>query len=50
MLDAYLDGAIPGALVEAAEEQASPPTAATPHEERAVVALLRQRLDEDADR
>jgi DNA topoisomerase-1 len=50
VLEAYLDGAIPGALVEAAEEQASPPTAATPKEERAVVALLRQRLEEDAGR
>jgi DNA topoisomerase-1 len=50
VLEAYLDGDIPGALVEAAEEQPNPPTAATPKEERAVVALLRQRLDEDADR
>ncbi len=50
VLEAYLDGAIPGALVQAAEEQTDPPMAAAPKEERAVVALLRQRLEEDAAR
>ena len=50
ILDAYLDGAIRGALVEVAEEQSTPPTGATPSEEQAVRALLRQRLEEDAAR
>jgi DNA topoisomerase-1 len=43
VLEAYLDGSIGSALVEAAEEQAAPPTGADPAEERAVMALLRQR-------
>ena len=43
-------GSIRGALVEAAEEQSTPPTGATPAEEAAVRALLRQRLDDDAAR
>ncbi len=50
VLEAYLDGAIGGALVEVAEEQVTPPTEATPEEEAEVVALLRQRLDADAPR
>jgi DNA topoisomerase-1 len=50
VLEAYLAGSIPGALVEAAEEQATPPTSATPREEAAVRALLRQRLEDDAAR
>ncbi len=50
VLEAYLDGAIGGALVEAAEEQASPPAEASPEEEAEVVGLLRQRLDADAAR
>ncbi len=49
VLQAYLDGAIPGALVEAAEEQERPPTRATPAEEAAVMDLLRQRVGGDAD-
>ncbi len=43
VLEAYLDGSIPGALVEAAEEQIQPPPGTDPAEERAVMALLRQR-------
>jgi DNA topoisomerase-1 len=43
VLEAYFDGAIAGALVEAAEEQQRPPGSATRAEERAVVTLLRQR-------
>jgi DNA topoisomerase-1 len=43
ILEAYLDGAIPAALVEAAEEQVTPPGGATKAEEAAVVRLLRQR-------
>ena len=50
ILDAYLAGSIRGALVEAAEEQSTPPTGATPSEESAVRALLRQRLEDDAAR
>ena len=50
VLDAYLAGSIPGALVQAAEEQSTPPTAATPREEAAVRALLRQQLEDDAVR
>lgn len=50
VLEAYLAGSIPGALVEAAEEQTTPPTSATPREEAAVRALLRQRLEDDAAR
>jgi DNA topoisomerase I len=50
VLEAYLAGSIRGALVEAAEEQSTPPTSATPAEERAVRALLRQRLEDDAAR
>jgi DNA topoisomerase-1 len=43
VLEAYLDGSLGGALVEAAEEQTDPPAEADPREERAVVALLKQR-------
>ncbi len=43
VLDAYMDGALPGALVEAAEEQGRPPVTADPREEAAVIALLRQQ-------
>jgi DNA topoisomerase-1 len=43
VLEAYLDGSLRGALVEAAEEQTEPPPGADPAEERAVIALLRQR-------
>lgn len=50
VLEAYLDGAIAGALVEVAEEQVTPPAETTPEEEAEVVSLLRQRLDADAAR
>ena len=50
VLEAYMDGRVGGALVEAAEEQVEPPAEATPEEEDAVVDLLRQRLDADASR
>ena len=43
VLEAYLDGSLRGALVEAAEDQDQPPPGADPAEERAVIALLRQR-------
>jgi DNA topoisomerase-1 len=50
VVDAYLDGRIRAALVEAAEDTDEPPGATDPDEERAVVALLRARLREDASR
>ena len=50
VVDAYLDGRIRSALVKAAEETDDPPGATDPDEERAVVALLRARLREDAGR
>jgi DNA topoisomerase-1 len=50
VLEAYLDGKVGGALVEAAEEQSEPPSEATPEEEDAVVELLAQRLGADAAR
>ncbi len=43
VLDAYLDGSLRGALVDAAEEQEEPPLGADRSEELAVVRLLRQR-------
>jgi DNA topoisomerase-1 len=44
ILEAYLDGAIGGALLEAAEEQVEPPSVPDPAEEAEVVKLLRQRM------
>ena len=44
ILEAYLDGAIGGALLEAAETQVDPPPAPDPDEEAEVVRLLRARL------
>ena len=43
VIEAYLDGRIGGALVEAAEDDDAPPGPPTPAEERAVVRLLRRR-------
>jgi DNA topoisomerase-1 len=50
VVDAYLDGRIRTALVQAAEDTDDPPGATDPDEERAVIALLRTRLGEDAAR
>jgi DNA topoisomerase-1 len=50
VVEAYLDGRIRAALVEAAEDTDEAPGATEPDEERAVVALLRARLREDAAR
>ena len=50
VVDAYLDGRLRSALVTAAEETDEAPGATEPEEERAVVALLRARLREDAGR
>jgi DNA topoisomerase I len=44
ILEAYMDGSIGGALLEAAEDQADPPTVPDPREEKQVMALLRKRL------
>ncbi len=50
VVDAYFDGRIRSALVEAAEDTDQAPGATDPDEERAVIALLRARLREDAGR
>jgi DNA topoisomerase-1 len=50
VVDAYLDGRLRTALVKAAEETDEPPGATDPDEEKAVIALLRARLREDAER
>jgi DNA topoisomerase-1 len=50
VVDAYLDGRLRSALVTAAEETDDPPGATDPDEERAVIALLRARLRDDAGR
>ena len=50
VVDAYLDGRIRTALAEAAEDTDAAPGATNRDEERAVVALLRARLREDARR
>ena len=44
ILEAYLDGSIGSALLEAAEEQEEPPLTPNPREEAEVVALLRKRI------
>ena len=48
VLEAYLEGSIRGALVQAAEGQASTTDGSDSREESAVRALLRQRLEDDA--
>jgi DNA topoisomerase IB len=50
VVDAYLDGRLRTALMTAAEETDDPPGATDPDEEKAVIALLRTRLREDAER
>ena len=47
ILEAYMDGSIGGALLEAAEEQTDPPPTPNLREERQVVALLRTRIAND---
>jgi DNA topoisomerase-1 len=49
VVEAYLDGRLRGALVEAAEESEMP-LGTTPDEDKAVVALLRRHLRQDATR
>ena len=43
LLEAYLEGSLPRALVDAAETQTEPPPTVTPREEAAVRRILRQR-------
>ena len=43
VLEAYLEGSLRGALVDAAEEQVEPPVGSDRAEELEVVRLLRQR-------
>lgn len=43
VIEAYLDGRIGGALVQAAEDVSEPPGASTEHEEAAVIRLLGER-------
>jgi len=50
VVNAYLEGRMRTALVSAAEDTDQPPGATDPEEEKAVVALLRARLGEDAGR
>jgi DNA topoisomerase I len=50
VLDAYLDGDISSTPVVATKDQETPPRRVSGKEEAEVVALLRQRLSEDADR
>jgi DNA topoisomerase-1 len=50
VVEAYLDGRLRGALLQAAEDDGTSPTATTPREEKAVVSLLRCRIRDDAER
>jgi DNA topoisomerase I len=50
VVEAYLDGRLRGALIEAAEDEGNTPMATTPDEEKAVVSLLRRRIRDDARR
>jgi DNA topoisomerase-1 len=50
VLEAYLDGAIGNALLEASTDASSPPPLSDPAEEAEVIALLEERLDADARR
>jgi DNA topoisomerase-1 len=47
VLEAYMEGTIGGALLEAAEEQHDPPPIASPEETAEVVKLIRTRLRSD---
>jgi DNA topoisomerase-1 len=50
VVEAYLDGRLRGALIEAVEDERSTPMATTPDEEKAVISLLRRRIRDDARR
>jgi DNA topoisomerase I len=49
ILEAYMEGTIGGALLEAAEEQHDPPPVATPDEASEVAKLIRARIHADDD-
>jgi DNA topoisomerase-1 len=50
VVEAYLDGRLRGALIQAAEEDGISPMETTPDEEKAVISLLRRRIRDDAGR
>jgi DNA topoisomerase-1 len=50
VVEAYLDGRLRGALLQAGEDDGTSPTATTTREEKAVVSLLRRRVRDDATR
>jgi DNA topoisomerase-1 len=50
VVEAYLDGRLRGALLQAVEEEGTSPMETTPHEEKAVVSLLRRQIRDDAER
>jgi DNA topoisomerase-1 len=50
VVEAYLDGRLRGALIQAAEDTGASPVETTPAEEKAVVRLLQRRIRDDANR
>jgi DNA topoisomerase-1 len=50
VVEAYLDGRLRGALLQAAEDDGTSRMETTPREEKAVVGLLRRRIRDDAAR
>ena len=50
VVEAYLDGRLRGALLQAVEDDGTSPMETTPREEKAVVNLLRRRIRDDAAR
>jgi DNA topoisomerase I len=50
VVEAYLDGRLRGALIQAVEDAGTSPAETTPDEEKAVVSLLRRRIRDDAGR
>jgi acyl-CoA synthetase (AMP-forming)/AMP-acid ligase II len=50
VVEAYLDGRLRGALLQAVEEEGTSPMETTPQEEKAVVGLLRRQIRDDAAR
>jgi DNA topoisomerase-1 len=50
VVEAYLNGRLRGALLQAVEDDGTSPMETTPREEKAVVGLLRRRIRDDAAR
>jgi len=50
VVEAYLDGRLRGALLQAVDDDGTSPMETTPREEKAVVDLLRRRIRDDAAR